>query len=44
MHVQQAIAAHSDVKGGTADRILRCIEECHGRAAVCTSCADACLS
>ena len=30
MHVQQMIATHPDVQGSTADRLLRCIEECYG--------------
>ena len=44
MHIQQMIATHPEVKGHTAGRLLRCIEECHDCAAVCTSCADACLA
>ena len=44
MHIQQMIATHPDVQGNTADRLLRCIEECYDCAAVCTSCADACLA
>lgn len=44
MHIQQMIATHPEVKGHTADRLLRCIEECYDCAAVCTSCADACLA
>ena len=27
MHVQQMVATHPDVKGNTADKLLRCIEE-----------------
>ena len=44
MHIQQMIATHPDVKGNTADKLLRCIEECYDCASVCTSCADACLA
>lgn len=44
MQVQEMIATHPDVRGNTADRLLRCIEECYGCAQACTSCADACIA
>ena len=44
MNVHQMIASHPHVQGGTADRLLRCIEECYGCAQTFTSCADACLA
>ena len=44
MHVHEMIRTHPDVQGSTADRLLRCIEECYGCAQACTSCADACLA
>ena len=44
MQVHEMISTHPDVQGSTADRLLRCIEECYGCAQTCTSCADACLA
>ena len=44
MQVHEMISSHPDVQGSTADRLLRCIEECYGCAQTCTSCADACLA
>lgn len=43
MQVRQMISSHPDVRGSTADALLRCIEECYSCAQTCTSCADACL-
>jgi hypothetical protein len=43
MHVQSMISTHPHVRGNTNDVLIRCIEECFDCAAVCTSCADACL-
>ena len=44
MHVHEMIGSHPDVQGSTADRLLRCVEECYDCAQTCTSCADACLA
>lgn len=44
MHVREMIGSHPDVRGSTADALLRCIEECYDCAQTCTSCADACLA
>ena len=38
------ISTRPDVQGSTADKLLRCIEECYSCAQTCTACADACLS
>ena len=43
MHVREMISTHPHVQGGTADNLLKCIEECYACAQTCTSCADACL-
>lgn len=43
MHVQSMISTHPHVQGNTNEALIRCIEECFDCAAVCTSCADACL-
>lgn len=43
MHAQEMIRTHPDVRGGTNDALIRCIEECYDCAQACTSCADACL-
>lgn len=44
MHIREMIGSHPDVRGMTADALLRCIEECYDCAQTCTSCADACLA
>ncbi|MDP2086770.1 MAG: four-helix bundle copper-binding protein [Gemmobacter sp.] len=44
MQVREIISTHPDVRGSTADLLLRCIEECYGCAQTCTACADACLA
>jgi hypothetical protein len=44
MQVQEMISSHPDVKGNTAERLLRCIEHCYGCAQTCVSCADACVA
>lgn len=44
MQVKEMISKHPDVKGSTADKLLRCIEECYSCAQTCTACADACLA
>lgn len=44
MQVQEMISTHPDVRGSTADRLLKCVEECYNCAQTCTSCADACLA
>lgn len=44
MQVHDMISTHPDVKGNTADRLLRCIEACYTCAQACTVCADACLA
>lgn len=42
MHARQMVGSHPDVRGGTNDALIRCIEECYSCAQACTSCADAC--
>jgi hypothetical protein len=44
MQVREMISTHPDVQGRTADKLLRCIEECCSCAQTCTACADACLA
>lgn len=44
MHLRPMLAAHPDVRGSVAERLLKAIEESLGCAAHCTSCADACLA
>lgn len=44
VQVREMISTHPDVKGDTADALLKCIEECYACAQTCTSCADACLA
>jgi hypothetical protein len=43
MHVQAMISTHPHVRGNTNAALVRCVEECLDCAAVCASCADACL-
>ena len=38
------ISTHPDVQGSTADKLLRCIEDCYSCAQTCIACADACLA
>lgn len=44
MHVQQMISNHPQVRGGTNEALIDCIEACYDCAQACTACADACLA
>jgi hypothetical protein len=44
MHAHEMIATHPQVRGGTNDTLIACIEACLDCAQTCTSCADACLA
>ena len=44
MRIEEIIATHPDVKGGTNDALVSCIESCYDCAQACVACADACLA
>ena len=44
MSVEEMIRLHPGASAGTADELIRCIEECLACGESCTSCADACLA
>lgn len=44
MHTMEMISTHPDVRGGTNDALIQCIESCYDCAQACVACADACLA